>query len=45
VPLEDGLIYAILTHESQIFFELLIGPVSFFLLFGRKKKEASSSAV
>lgn len=39
VNLEDGLIYAILAHESQIVFELIIGPVSFFLMFGRHHKQ------
>jgi uncharacterized protein (TIRG00374 family) len=36
VNLEDGLVYALLSHESQIIFELIIGPISFFALFGRR---------
>lgn len=36
VILEDGLIYALLAHESQILFELILGPISFYMLFGRK---------
>lgn len=43
VPLEDGLIYALLTHESQILFELIIGPVSFLMLFGRNIRGKNSS--
>ena len=39
VNLEDGLTYAILAHESQIILEILIGSVSFFLMFGRHHKE------
>jgi len=38
VNLEDGLTYAILAHESQIILELIIGPISFFLMFGRHHK-------
>jgi hypothetical protein len=39
VNLEDGLTYALLAHESQIIFELIIGPLSFFLMFGRHHKK------
>jgi len=39
VNLEDGLTYAILSHESQIILEILIGSVSFFIIFGRHHKE------
>jgi len=44
VILEDGLIYALLAHESQILFELILGPISFYMLFGRKlfRKQTSS---
>ncbi|HEX2976108.1 MAG TPA: lysylphosphatidylglycerol synthase transmembrane domain-containing protein [Bacteroidales bacterium] len=38
VPMEDGLVYALLTHESQLIFVAIIGALSFFLLF-RKDKE------
>lgn len=43
VNLEDGLIYALLAHESQIIFELIIGPISFFALFGRRFRKTSGS--
>lgn len=38
VKLEDGLIYAILTHESQLIFILIVGTISFFIMFGRHKE-------
>ncbi|MDQ1332491.1 MAG: glycosyltransferase 2 family protein, partial [Bacteroidota bacterium] len=39
VNLEDGLTYAILAHESQIILEIIIGSLSFYLMFGRHNKE------
>jgi len=38
VTIEDGLIYAFLTHESQMLFVIIIGAVSFFMIF-RKNHE------
>lgn len=38
VSLEDGLIYAFLTHESQMIFVIITGAVSFFMIF-RKNHE------
>jgi len=38
VSLEDGLTYALLTHESQIIFEIIIGIISIYMLYGRKQK-------
>jgi uncharacterized protein (TIRG00374 family) len=41
VKIEDGLIYAFLTHESQLLFVIIIGTISFFLIFkhhGRSKE-------
>jgi hypothetical protein len=38
VNLEDGLIYAFLTHESQMLFVIIIGAISFFMIF-RKNHE------
>jgi uncharacterized protein (TIRG00374 family) len=35
VNLEDGLAYAILTHESQLVFVVIVGTISFFIMFGR----------
>jgi uncharacterized protein (TIRG00374 family) len=35
VNLEDGLIYAILAHESQLIFVAIVGAISFFIMFGR----------
>jgi uncharacterized protein (TIRG00374 family) len=39
VKIEDGLIYAFLTHESQMLFVIIIGTVSFFLIFRRNHSE------
>jgi glycosyltransferase 2 family protein len=39
VKLEDGLAYALLTHESQLIFVVIAGTLSFFLMFGRRHKE------
>ena len=35
VSLEDGLTYALLTHESQIIFEIIVGIISIYIMFGR----------
>lgn len=38
IPLEDGLVYALLTHESQLIFVVVAGAISFFIIT-RKGKE------
>ena len=38
VSLEDGLTYALLTHESQIIFEIIIGIISIYIMYGRRHK-------
>jgi len=38
VNLEDGLVYAILTHESQLVFVVIVGTISFFIMFGWHRK-------
>lgn len=38
IPVEDGLAYATLTHESQLIFVVIIGAISFFIIF-RKHPE------
>jgi uncharacterized membrane protein YbhN (UPF0104 family) len=42
LKIEDGLVYAFLTHESQLLFVIIIGSISFFLIFKRhnRQKEA-----
>jgi glycosyltransferase 2 family protein len=35
IPLEDGLVYSLLTHESQLIFVAIIGTISFFIIFKR----------
>jgi uncharacterized protein (TIRG00374 family) len=42
IPVEDGLAYAILTHESQLIFVAIIGTISFFIIF-RKDKTISTA--
>jgi uncharacterized protein (TIRG00374 family) len=39
LPLEDGLAYALLTHESQLIFVAIIGTISFFMIFKKHPKE------
>ena len=38
VKIEDGLIYAILTHESQLIFVAIVGTISFFMIFHHNGK-------
>jgi uncharacterized protein (TIRG00374 family) len=37
IPVEDGLVYALLAHESQLIFVAIIGTISFFIIFGKHK--------
>jgi hypothetical protein len=39
---EDGLTYAILSHESQIIFEILVGLVSIYIMYGRNRKDKTA---
>ncbi len=39
VPIEDGLVYALLTHESQLIFISIVGAISFFIIFRKDRKE------
>ncbi len=39
VSLEDGLTYAVLSHESQIVFEIIIGLISIYIMYGRHYKK------
>jgi hypothetical protein len=38
VNLEDGALYAILTHESQLILIIIIGTISTYLIFRKTKK-------
>ena len=38
VKIEDGLIYALLTHESQLVFVVIVGTISFFMIFHHNGK-------
>jgi hypothetical protein len=44
IPLEDGLAYALLTHESQLILVAIIGTISFFIMF-RKEKSPDASVI
>jgi hypothetical protein len=44
IPVEDGLAYALLTHESQLIFVAIIGAISFFIIFRKEKKSVPPSA-
>jgi hypothetical protein len=37
IPLEDGLVYAILAHETEIIFMAILGTVSFFIISKKDK--------
>jgi glycosyltransferase 2 family protein len=41
IPLEDGLVYALLTHESQLIFVAIVGTISFFLIFRKHEPPPS----
>jgi len=45
IPLEEGLAYATLTHESQFLLIALFGLISLYALFGSKGGKVLSSAV
>jgi hypothetical protein len=42
VHIEDGLVYAFITHESQMLFMIIIGAISFFMIF-RKQSNSKIS--
>jgi glycosyltransferase 2 family protein len=39
ITLEDGLVYALLTHESQLIMAVIIGTISALMIFRKDKKE------
>jgi uncharacterized protein (TIRG00374 family) len=39
---EDGLTYALLSHESQIIFEIIFGLISIYMMYGRNHKNKTS---
>ena len=41
IPVEDGLAYALLTHESQLIFVAIVGAISFFIIFKKEKSPVS----
>jgi uncharacterized protein (TIRG00374 family) len=45
ISLEDGLTYALLSHESQIIFEIMIGLVSIYIMYGRNHKNKTADNI
>jgi uncharacterized protein (TIRG00374 family) len=43
IPIEDGLAYALLTHESQLIFVAIIGTISFFIIFRKDEVDPPTS--
>jgi uncharacterized protein (TIRG00374 family) len=43
IPVEDGLAYALLTHESQLIFVAITGAISFFIIFRKEKTPVNLS--
>ena len=41
IPIEDGLIYALLAHESQLIFIAIVGTISFFIIFRKQNVPAT----
>ena len=39
IPIEDGLVYALLTHESQLIFVAIVGTIAFVSIFRKDHKE------
>jgi uncharacterized protein (TIRG00374 family) len=37
IPIEEGLVYALLAHESQLIFVAIVGTISFFIIFRKDK--------
>jgi len=42
IPIEEGLVYALLSHESQLIFIAITGTISFFIIFGKHQKDQIS---
>ena len=42
IPLEEGLVYALLAHESQLIFVAIVGTISFFIIFRKHRKDEIS---
>jgi uncharacterized protein (TIRG00374 family) len=45
IPLQEGLAFATLSHESQLVFIALLGAISFYALFGSRRGKILSSTV
>ncbi|MCU0473174.1 MAG: flippase-like domain-containing protein [Bacteroidales bacterium] len=45
ISLEDGLTYALLSHESQIIFEIMIGLVSIYIMYGRNHRNKTADNI
>ena len=45
IPLQEGLAFATLSHESQLVFIAIMGAISFFALFGTKRGKILPSTI
>jgi hypothetical protein len=45
ISLEDGLTYALLSHESQIIFEIFVGLISLYVMYGRNHKMKTADKI
>jgi glycosyltransferase 2 family protein len=45
ISLEDGLTYALLSHESQIIFEIIVGLISIYIMYGRNHKMETADKI
>jgi uncharacterized protein (TIRG00374 family) len=45
ISLEDGLTYALLSHESQIIFEIVVGLISIYIMYGRNRKGETADKI
>lgn len=45
ISLEDGLTYALLSHESQIIFEIIIGLISLYVMYGIHHKMKTADKI
>jgi glycosyltransferase 2 family protein len=43
IAIEDGLVYALLAHESQLIFIAIVGTISFFIIFRKEPRKEMPS--
>jgi len=45
ISLEEGLTFAILSHESQIIFEIIVGFIAVYIMYGRNHKMKATNEI